>query len=80
MAIVSNTHPAQAATRRLFRTPDAARYLALAESTLEKSRLTGTGPRFAKLGRAVVYDIQDLDVWVEARKAESTSTPGAAGA
>ena len=63
------------AARRLFRTPDAARYLALAESTLEKARLTGGGPRFARLGRVVVYDVRDLDAWVEVRKAESTSEP-----
>src|SRR5262249_25086466 len=59
--------------RRLLRTPGAAQYLALAASTLEKARLSGTGPRFARLGRVVVYDLRDLDAWVEARKAESTS-------
>jgi predicted DNA-binding transcriptional regulator AlpA len=66
-------HPAHLAARRLFRTPDAARYLALAESTLEKSRLTGTGPRFSRLGRAVVYELRDLDEWVEERKAARAS-------
>jgi predicted DNA-binding transcriptional regulator AlpA len=59
----------QGRLRRLLRTPDAAAYLALAESTLEKARLTGTGPKFARLGRCVVYDLADLDAWFDARKA-----------
>ena len=68
--------------RRILRTPDAAVYLALAQSTLEKARLTGTGPRFVKLGRVVGYDIQDLDAWLDERKRLSTSEPtsGSGGA
>ena len=61
---------------RLLRTPDAAAYLALAVSTLEKARLSGTGPRFVRLGaRAIAYDLLDLDTWIEARKVASTSEP-----
>jgi predicted DNA-binding transcriptional regulator AlpA len=59
--------------RRLLRTRAAAEYLALAASTLEKARLSGTGPRFARLGRIVVYDVRDLDAWVSGLTAESTS-------
>jgi predicted DNA-binding transcriptional regulator AlpA len=62
--------------RRRFRTPDAARYVGLAKRTLEKMRLTGDGPRFYKLGRAVVYDTQDLDAWLLERARRSTSDPG----
>ena len=65
--------------RRIFRTPEAANYLGLAASTLEKKRLTGDGPRFVKIsGRAVGYDIQDLDLWLDGRKRNSTSDPGEA--
>jgi hypothetical protein len=35
---------------RIFRTRDAARYLGLAESTLEKRRIFGGGPRWVRLG------------------------------
>jgi predicted DNA-binding transcriptional regulator AlpA len=61
-------------TRRILRTPQAAEYLSLAESTLEKLRLSGAGPRFVRLGaRAVGYDLRDLDEWIDAQKRTSTS-------
>ena len=64
---------------RILRTPDAARYLGLTASTLEKMRLTGAGPRFIRLGfRAVGYAIGDLDAFVDAGRRASTSDPGAA--
>ena len=51
-----------------MRTPDAARYVALSESTLTKMRLTGDGPPFVKVGpRAVAYRKADIDAWLEAR-------------
>lgn len=59
--------------KRHHRTVDAARYLGISKSMLEKLRLTGEGPRFAKLGKVVVYDVADLDAWIEARKRTSTS-------
>jgi hypothetical protein len=58
---------------RRLRTAPAADYLGYAESTLEKKRLTGDGPPFIKLGRVVVYDTRDLDDWLAARRATSTS-------
>lgn len=58
-------------------TRDAARRLGLAESTLEKARLTGTGPPFLKLGRTVRYRCEDLDKWLENHLVQSTSqVPG----
>jgi predicted DNA-binding transcriptional regulator AlpA len=57
-----------------MRAPDAAQYLALAQSTLAKMRLSGDGPRFVKAGpRAVAYRRADLDAWLEARLRRSTS-------
>jgi predicted DNA-binding transcriptional regulator AlpA len=62
---------------RVLRTPDAARYLGLRASTLEKMRLTGAGPRFIRLGfRAVGYAIGDLDGFIDSRRRTSTSDPG----
>jgi len=62
---------------RVLRTPDAAQYLGLTASTLEKMRLFGNGPRFVRLGlRAVGYAISDLDSFIEARRRDSTSDPG----
>jgi hypothetical protein len=63
--------------RRIYRTPAAAKYLDMAESTLEKGRITGTGPRFVRLGpRAVGYTIEDLDAYIEAGRRDSTSDDG----
>ena len=57
-----------------MRTPEAAKYVALAESTLTKMRLTADGPPFVKLGpRAVAYRKADLDAWIAARVRRSTS-------
>ena len=61
-------------TDACMRTPEASRYVALAESTLTKMRLTGHGPPFVKVGaRAVAYRKADLDAWLQARVRRSTS-------
>lgn len=61
--------------KRRLRTKDAAAYLSLSKSTLEKYRLTGEGPRYAKLGKIVAYLPEDLDAWAEAHTRLSTSEP-----
>ena len=45
----------------------------LSERTLERLRVAGTGPRFAKLGRRVVYRQDDINRWVASRVRGSTS-------
>ncbi len=57
----------------ILTTPQAARYLGLAVSTLNKWRCSRDGPRFLKLGRAVRYRRQDLDAFVMARQLGSTA-------
>jgi predicted DNA-binding transcriptional regulator AlpA len=52
---------------------DAAVYLQLSASSLAKLRLYGTGPRYTKAGRAVRYRRSDLDAWINARYADSTT-------
>jgi predicted DNA-binding transcriptional regulator AlpA len=59
--------------RNTLDTRAAAEHLGLAESTLEKLRVTGGGPVFCKLGRRVVYRLADLDVWIASRRVGSTS-------
>jgi excisionase family DNA binding protein len=51
----------------------AARILGLSVRTLERHRIAGTGPRFARLGRLVRYRQNDLDQWVESNLRNSTS-------
>ena len=59
------------ATKRVLRTLEAAEYVGLAASTLEKMRVTGEGPRFLRLGgRAIGYDIKDLDAWLDGQRRE----------
>lgn len=45
----------------------------LSQRTLERLRLTGDGPRYAKLGRRVLYSQADLDAWVTSRLRANTS-------
>ncbi|ASK87007.1 helix-turn-helix transcriptional regulator [Sphingorhabdus sp. SMR4y] len=42
-------------------------------SCLAKWRVTGEGPKFAKLGKRVVYRQQDIDQWIESKVRSSTS-------
>lgn len=59
---------------RRLRTPQAAEYIALTESTLEKDRVSGKlGIPFIKAGSAVIYDTADLDRWLDAHRVTSTS-------
>jgi hypothetical protein len=54
-------------------TRGAAAHLACSTSYLEKGRLTGGGPRFIKIGKAVRYRLADLDAFAESRSHASTS-------
>lgn len=65
--------------RRLLRVRDAADYLGLSKSTIDKLRVRGTGPAYSTIGRRIVlYAVSDLDAWVAARRRTSTSDPGGA--
>jgi excisionase family DNA binding protein len=57
----------------LLTTAEAARYVRLGKPTLERFRLSGDGPLYAKLGGAVRYRQVDLDTWVSGRLVKSTS-------
>lgn len=54
-------------------TKEAASYCRCGKSTLEKLRLTGGGPRYLKPTRSVVYQVADLDAWLDGRRFSSTS-------
>jgi predicted DNA-binding transcriptional regulator AlpA len=62
--------------RTLLTNIEAAKYLSVSVSWLNKSRLTGKGPRYYKLSHGrVAYDLRDLDEWLDARRVYSTSDP-----
>lgn len=56
-----------------FDTPGAADRLGCSTRTLETLRGQGGGPRFVRLGRAVRYRSDWLDVWAEQNAVASTS-------
>jgi hypothetical protein len=61
----------------LLTTVEAADYLRLSPRTLEDMRITGTGPRYFKLGPGkrskVVYRREDLEGWIDKFGYSSTS-------
>jgi hypothetical protein len=61
--------------QRFVPTAQAAGYLGLSPRTLEKLRVRGGGPTYAKFGRRVVYAVEDLDHWAAERRRDSTSAP-----
>jgi excisionase family DNA binding protein len=60
----------------LLDTEQAAARLRLSRRTLERLRVAGGGPQYYKLGRKVAYGESALDVWVNARRRNSTSEAG----
>ena len=59
-----------------LRAPEAAEYVRLSASTLAKMRLRGDGPRYSRAGpRIVIYQQDDLDLWLRDRSRQSTSQP-----
>jgi excisionase family DNA binding protein len=55
-------------------TPETSEYLKTARGTLSKMRVTGSGPPYTRIGRAIRYKKSDLDQWMTERLTNSTST------
>jgi len=53
---------------RLLTTKKAAEYLGMEPGTLENWRYRSEGPPVVRLGKAVRYDLKDLDAWIEEQK------------
>ncbi|OHT18886.1 helix-turn-helix transcriptional regulator [Edaphosphingomonas haloaromaticamans] len=62
----------------ILNTIEAAEYVRLSKPTLDRLRVSGEGPVYAQLGRAVRYRKADLDDWLASRLTRSTSERGAA--
>ena len=61
-------------SREMVDVKGVAKRVGLSESTLNKMRVYGGGPRFSKLGsRSVRYCLADLDAWIAANRRASTS-------
>ena len=55
---------------------EAARFIGLSKSTLDKLRLSGGGPIYLQLGRRILYDVADLEAWLTSKRRLSTSDNG----
>ncbi len=71
--------PSTASNTRVMRTVEAAAYCGSSASTFEKLRLKGGGPVYSKIGRRVVYRVEDLDAWLAENRRRSTSDTGNGG-
>lgn len=60
----------------LFTPQQTAEHLCVSELTLRKWRWEGKGPKFAKIGRKVVYRQADLTEYVQNQLRTSTSDLG----
>lgn len=60
----------------LLTTTEAARYLGVSQSFLEKDRVSSGRIPHVKIGRAVRYLPADLDAYVQRRRRASTSDHG----
>jgi excisionase family DNA binding protein len=56
-----------------LRVTQAAKYIGVSKSTLDKLRVYGGGPVYLKLGKRVIYDRADLDRWLSEKRRASTS-------
>jgi predicted DNA-binding transcriptional regulator AlpA len=60
-------------TMALLNAREAAVFLRLSKSTLDKLRTRSEGPKFIRLGRKILYDKVDLIEWARARRFGSTT-------
>jgi excisionase family DNA binding protein len=58
---------------RYLTVKEAARYLNISCSFLNKARVNGNGPAYTYLGNSVRYTREDLDDFAASRRAHSTS-------
>ena len=71
-------------SKRALNEKEAAAYIGMSVSFLQKDRLAdgrprghAPGPRYIKIGRAVRYLVEDLDAWLDARRLDPRSLPAA---
>ena len=69
------TRMAAEMTSPFLTTREAAAFLRLRPSTLERWRSSGSGPPYRKFGGRVVYTLEDLEAFADAGLRTSTSSP-----
>lgn len=58
---------------KVFGVEATSKYLGISTSTLAKWRMAGSGPKFIKAGRRVLYREQDIEDWLSLSVHRSTS-------
>ena len=64
---------------RLLQQREVAELLHVSTRTLEKWRVSGSGPRFAKVGRGCLYRLEEIESWLDSRLRDSTSAESSDG-
>ena len=65
----SRSHDASA---KMLTVREAAGFLRISKSFLDKSRVYGNGPSYAKLGTRVIYSQKDLEDWAASTRRRHT--------
>ena len=74
----SSTLKDETSKLRLIRPPQLADALGITPGTLAKMRLSGRGPKFCRVGRAIAYDPREVERWLCERTFRSTAEATAA--
>ena len=67
-------------TNTLITQSQLAEMLSVSQRTLERWRVEGFGPQFAKAGRRILYRLADVEQWLERSVRSSTSHLGGSNA
>ena len=54
--------------KQILKEKEAAPYTGMSRMYLRIARMRGDGPPYLKIGRAVRYDIRDLDAWLQTKR------------
>jgi hypothetical protein len=54
--------------QRWLNTEEAACHLRSSPAALAKMRRRGNGPTYVKVGKQILYRVEDVDAWLEARR------------
>ena len=73
--MTSRTAPDSPVTSPWLDTARAAQYIGYGVPTLERYRISGAGPVYSRVGRRVLYHVDDLDEWMRLGRRRSTSGP-----
>jgi hypothetical protein len=76
-ALLRNEQRLGLSERRHVDEKELAQIIGVPVGTLRYWRLHRKGPKFAKLGRGVKYDLRDVEAWIAACTVETNETAGA---